>query len=160
MINISMRNIELYWRNLSLNMIQAFQGIFLATTAWDFFLTVIIDSHRSLVLANFAGLASALIIIPWIAGIFVLLIVFLSFLMRRDSLDTKIMKHRVSLEYSIFVVIYSVLAVLAIINPVISWPVVLNYLVNVVWAALLIYFRTKVINGFAGKIDSADVVER
>lgn len=123
-------------------MTQVFQGLFLATTTWDFFLTVVVNSHRSLVFSGLASGTAMFIIIPWILGIFVLALVILSFLSRKDIPK---LTRRVNYEYGLFILIYGALAILAITNPVIMWPVVMNYIVNIIWAGALIYFRSVII---------------
>lgn len=138
-----MSDIDNFWKICVLNMIQIFQGLFLATTTWDFFLTIIVKSHRSLVFSVMAPGTAMFIIVPWILGIFILSIIILSFFSRGGM--PKLTK-RVNYEYGLFIFIYGALAILAIFNPIVMWPVVMNYIVNIIWAGILIYIRSIVIN--------------
>jgi hypothetical protein len=52
----------------------------------------------------------------------------------------------ISLSTTIF--LYIGLIILAILNPLVAWPLIMNYSMNIAWAVALIYFRYKFTKGF------------
>lgn len=136
-----------YWKSLSLNLLFAFQVLFLATATWDFFLTAVIsNSHRALVFSQLGAISTGLIVVPWLASLFVLSIMLIVFLINKEK-NQPILTTRVHYEYGVFSIIYLVLAISATTNPLVGWPVVLNYIVNFFWSIILIYFRIKTKEG-------------
>jgi hypothetical protein len=132
-----------YWKNLSLNMLCLFQGLFLASTTWDFFLTVVVHSHRALVFAGLSTGTAAFIILPWITGIFIMAAMLVAFMISKEK---SVMSTRINFEYGGMICVYLVLFFMAMFNPVVAWPIVMNYLVNAVWAASLIYYKIAIRN--------------
>ena len=137
-----------YWKNLSLNMLCIFQGAFLATTTWDFFLTVVVHSHRSLVFAGLSAGTATFIILPWIVGIFIMAAMLVAYMISKEK---SALSKRINFEYSGIVCVYVVLFFMALFNPLVSWPVAMNYLVNIVWAISLMYFRIAIRKGISKK---------
>jgi hypothetical protein len=128
-----------YWKDLSLNMFLASQGLFICTTVWDFFMTVIIpNSVRSHIFSGISTTLSMILIVSWLLGIFILTGILFTFLLRDEY---KPMPVTINIEYSGIILLYSVLGIISLFNPIIVWPVILNYVVNILWAFTLIYFR-------------------
>jgi len=139
-----MSNPVSYWKNIALNMLVAFQGLFIASTTWDFFLTVVVkESHRALVFSTLAPAAATFIIVPWILGILFLAAMLAIYSFNKDS----IIASRIHYEYSGMTVLYMFLFVLGCLSASISWPLLLNYAVNCVWAISLVYFRIVIQKG-------------
>jgi hypothetical protein len=130
-----------YWKRVAFNMLFTCQALFLGTTAWDFFLTVIVQSHRSLVFTGIGASLSTFIILPWIIGIFVLMFMLLLYMANEDK---QLMITRWNFDYIGMIILYVIMFVLALTNPVVAWPILLNYLINIAWAGSLIYFRLAV----------------
>lgn len=134
----------LYWKALAFNCSVVSQFLFLATMCWDFFLTVLVeDSHRSLIFAIFP-FSSAVIVIPWIIGIFLLLGCLIIFIEKQHGEWEGIPAR---FGFKITAIVYFVLFILAVFNPVISTPLAINYLVNIGWVISLMYTRRKIISG-------------
>jgi hypothetical protein len=130
-----------YWKTLALNMLFAFQGLFIISTAVDFFLTVLSNSARSQVLTELSPLASMIIILPWIAGIFILALMLIIFIANTSN---KPWIPGVDIEYSGMLLLYLALFFIAIFNPLVIWPVVVNYLAHIIWVCAIMYFRIAV----------------
>ena len=129
-------------------MLCIFQGLFLASTTWDFFLTVVVQSHRALVFAGLSAGTSAFIILPWIVGIFIVAAMLVFFMISKEK---AVLSTRINFEYIGMALVYAALFFIAIFNPMVAWPVVVNYIVNVVWAVSLVYFRTAIRQGMKKK---------
>ena len=132
-----------YWRTLALNMLFAFQGLFIASSAVDFFLTVLINSNRSQIFSGLPVVAS-MVIAPWIIGLFISSIMLIMFIHNKDS-KTNI--NGLHMEYGFMILLYASLFVLSLFNPLIAWPVMANYLIHLGWACSIIYFRNAVSYG-------------
>lgn len=139
-----MNNSSVYWKTLTLNMMFVFQTLFLATTTWDFFLTISTASARAIVFNDISTLYTALILAPWVVGIFALAILLIFF---SATIETPPKSIPLNYEYIGFVVLYLVLSVLAITNPAVSPFVAMNYVVNACWALALIYYRYLIKDG-------------
>jgi hypothetical protein len=125
-------------------MLFAFQFLFLVNVSWDFFLTVLVNtSEGALVIAGLPGAAIILLTLSWIIVTFVLAIKLLSYLKKRETNDNPLI-FWVHFGYVFLMILYVILMILAILNPLVPWPVVIQYLVNVLWAATLVYFRHRV----------------
>lgn len=125
-------------------MMFVFQTLFLATTTWDFFLTISTASARAIVFNDISTLYTALILAPWVVGIFALAILLIFF---SATIETPPKSISLNYEYFGFVVLYVVLAGLAITNPAVSPFVAMNYVVNACWALALIYYRYLIKDG-------------
>lgn len=130
-----------YWKNLALNMLIAFQSLFIGSTATDFFLTVLVDTNRSQVLFGFSSLATVAIILPWILGIFMLSIMLGVVITSENSIPWI---PGIDIEYIGMLLLYLVLFLIAIFNPLIAWPIIMNYLVHAAWVCVIIYFRVAI----------------
>lgn len=132
-------------KEVAYNLLIALQALFLATTVWDFFLTVLVpNSHRALVFSGLGSIATVyFIIIPWAICILWALITFVIFLCNTDHNPIRGMTHY---KYAILGLIYVCFTVLAILNPAVMWPIVLNYIINVVWVGLILYYRVVIGN--------------
>lgn len=122
-----------------MNMLFVYQALFVGTTAWDFFLTVVVGgSIRSQIFSILPATTSFLIIVPWLIGIFLLALMLLIYLNNKDYSPPT---YKVNFEYIGMMIIYVVLFLLSIFTPSIPWILVFNYLVNIVWIWSLIRFR-------------------
>lgn len=124
-------------------MLFTFQALFLGTTIWDFFLTVIITtSARS---EMFVALipASVFIIVPWIVLIFILTIFLFRALLTRDT-DRSLLAP-IHLGYGLLCVLYLIFFAVAVVSPLIAWPLVMNYFINAVWAGSIVFFRIRIL---------------
>jgi hypothetical protein len=121
------------------------QALFLATIVWDFFLTVLVPtSHRALVLSGLGSVATVyFVIVPWAICILVSLITFIIFLCNTDHNPIRGVSHY---KYAILGIIYMCFTALAILNPAVTWPIVLSYIINVVWAGTILYYRVVIGN--------------
>lgn len=144
-----------YWRAMALNLLFALQALFIGTTSWDFYLTLISQSARSHIFASLPIDIVGFIIFPWIIGIFILSITLVVFMFNKEYRFTA---EWINFEYIGMLVLYSVLFVLSIFTPIIPVPIVLNYLVNIVWLWILICIRRSVRRNLIAEID-ADVAK-
>lgn len=134
-----------YWREKCLTALFMLQALFLGTSLWDFFLTVIITaSKRSEIFTVLATGFSGIILIPWIVTTIILLIFLFSVLSKRPS--RKLLLTPIHFGYGAMFLVYLSLMILALLNPVITWPLVANYFINASWAAAIIFLRVKVQN--------------
>jgi hypothetical protein len=135
---------EYNWKNLALLMLTAIRVVFLATVTWDFFLTLITKaSQRSLALTGVGAVYAPFIIIPWAAAIFILA----ALLFDRAFRDWASITKYGYIIYVFFIILYLSLAILAYINPLVSWPLIFNFVVNAIWSGVIMYFRCMVSNG-------------
>jgi hypothetical protein len=133
-----------FWRHAALDMLFVFQFLFLLNVSWDFFLTVLLNtSQGALVIAGLPTLAVTLLSLSWIIVVFVLAVKLLSYLKKRETDDNPLV-FWVHFGYIFLMILYVVLMILAILNPVVAWPIIVQYLVNILWAATLIYFRHRI----------------
>ena len=133
----------MYWKKLAINMHLVSQFLFVLSTIWDFFLTTIVHSARTGIFDIIPGLA-IFVIGPWIIIIFILsLLLLIASIVTEDRLVVRHDKY----GYAMMIIIYAILLSLALINPLISWPLTLNYLVNVFWAASLVCFKSAIVKG-------------
>lgn len=126
-----------YWKRVAFNMLFTYQALFLGTTSWDFFLTVIVQSHRSLIFSSL-GAASMFLIFPWIIGLFVLTFMLLIYMVDEEK---QLMVTKWNFDYIGMIILYIIMFLLALFNPIVAWPIMLNYLINIAWAGSLLYFR-------------------
>ena len=134
-----------YWKTLALNMLTASQSLFVVNTVWDFFMTVVVpNSVRSHIFANISATASIFIILPWLIGIFALTILLFGSLVNGEN---ELIKHKINIEYGAIMIVYIALFIVSCFNPVMVWPIMLNYVVNIVWACTLICFRRAIQDG-------------
>jgi hypothetical protein len=149
-----MKQLLIQSREVAYNLLIALQALFLATVTWDFFLTVLVpNSHRALV---FSGLGSAatvyFVIVPWAICILWALISFIAFLCNTDHNPVRGMTHY---KYATLGLIYLCFTVLAILNPAVMWPIVLNYIITVTWAGIILYYRVVIGNLYKDTDDTA-----
>ena len=88
------------------------------------------------------------VIMPWIIGIFILMIMLIVFMMSENHRSTI----RVDFEHIGMMIVYFVLFLLAVFNPIISWTIALNYLVNIAWSASIIYFKAMFIHHYSTEV--------
>ena len=120
-------------------MLFAFQALFVGTTAWDFFLTVIVqESVRSHIFLMLPAGLSIFIIAPWLIGLFILTGSLIVFAFHKDFGPPM---GKINFEYGGIMIVYVILFILSVFNPAVSWPFMLNYLINIIWAWSLICFR-------------------
>lgn len=130
------------WKTYSYRALLTLQILFVSTITWDFFLTVLVKaSHRANVLLGASSAIAPIIIFFWI-----LAIVGLSILAFNSSKEDMEDAGSIHTRYEYFflalaAILYILLAWLAIANPLVLWPIVINYLVNIGWVSLLVYFR-------------------
>lgn len=140
-----MNNASAYWKNLVLNMMFVFQTLFLASTTWDFFLTVSASSARSLVFSALDPLYTSIILVAWLVGIFTLAVFLIVF---STQIETKMPRTiPFNYEYGGFILLYIVLTGIALSNPAVSTFVAMNYVVNASWCIALIYYRNLIKHG-------------
>jgi uncharacterized membrane protein len=105
----------------------------------------------------FSGLGSVatvyFLIVPWALCILVSLITFIVFLCNTDHNPIRSRSHY---KYAILGLIYLCFTVLAILNPAVMWPIVFNYIVDVVWVGVILYYRVVIGNLYK---DIPDTVE-
>ena len=120
-------------------MLFTYQVLFIGTTAWDFFMTVVVsNSLRSLIFSELPSGMSVFIIAPWLLGLFILTATILAFIFKNEF-GPPITP--INFEYGGIMIVYIILFILSLFNPAVSWPLVVNYLINIVWAGTLICFR-------------------
>lgn len=129
------------WRELAYKMLIMLRVLFTITLSWDFFLTVGFQtSQRALVFSGVGALFSPYLIILWL-----LCIVGMTFILIYGTYGKKECQEKISkLAYLLMAggfVLYGSLVILAIMNPIVAWPVILNYIVNLGWVMSLVYFR-------------------
>lgn len=132
----------MFWKKLAINMHLVSQFLFVLSTIWDFFLTVIIHSVRSGIFDMVPSWA-IFIIGPWIIMIFILSFLLIVSIVTEDR---PVVKHD-TYGYVVMIIIYAILFLLSLFNPLISWPLLLNYLVSILWATSLAYFKLAIIKG-------------
>ena len=54
--------------------------------------------------------------------------------------DCNVIYERSVLKYGSIAVLYSIMLVLSIISPLVIWPVLVSYSINIIWALTLVYF--------------------
>ena len=122
------------------DMLISMQLLLLATTFWDFWITLFI--HSSLRAMVFSGLGTvstvAFITVPWAICIILLSLTFIAFLIRPEHCTIQVSTHYM---YGFLCVMYSAFTILAITNPLVMWPIALSYAVNAIWAGVVLYFR-------------------
>lgn len=125
-------------------MFLAFQALYICTTVWDFFLTVAIpNSNRSQIFSALSPTLSVTIILCWLASILILTVILFSYLLKDEYTPVT---PTVNIEYSIIIVLYACILIITLFNPIILWPLVLNYIVNIIWGITLICFRKAIQN--------------
>ena len=130
------------WKELATSQLNALRILFLMTVSWDFFLTMTAKaSQRALVLTGVGAQYTPFIVIPWALCI-LLLAILVYFQLRR--IDQSIVTQYGYYIFFAFIGLYLILMLVALINPLILWPLLVNYAVNIVWALTIIYFRYKV----------------
>lgn len=130
------------WKELATSQLNALRILFLMTVSWDFFLTIISKaSQRALLLTGVGAQYTPIVVIPWAACI-LLLAILLYFQLKKD--DQSVVTQYGYYVYFAFIGLYVILSCIALINPLISWPLMLNYIVNILWASTIVYFRFKV----------------
>lgn len=133
---------DLTWKKLATSQLTALRILFLLTVSWDFFLTIIAKAaQRALVLTGVGTTYTPFIIFPWAITLFALALLILLHLKKDDQAAITTYGYFV---YISFIIIYAMLAIIAFINPLVAWPLIINYLVNIVWAISIMYFRSKV----------------
>ena len=130
------------YKELAYKMLIMLRTLFVVTMTWDFFLTVgFYGSQRALILTG----ALVAPYIPIIIGVWALLIVGMIFILIYGTYGSKECEGKITtLAYILLsscFVLYSILLILALLNPVITWPVILTYIINIGWIMSLIYFR-------------------
>lgn len=130
------------WKAYSYRVLMTLQVLFVATLTWDFFLTVLVKtSHRASVILGTTSAIAPIIIFFWILVIIGLLVLaFCSSKADAGIASSKFIRY----EYLFLVmsmILYVALIILALINPLVLWPILINYAVNIIWVCLLIYFR-------------------
>lgn len=134
-------NNVLSWKDLATSLFTALRVFFLVTSTWDFFLTIVAKaSQRALVLTGIGASYTPYIVMPWACSIILLAFLLLDHLRKKDQ---SIVTRYGVYVYVAFIAIYISLAILAVINPLVSWPLVLNFLANAGWAVAIMYFRFK-----------------
>lgn len=130
---------EYTWKQLAESLLNGLRILFLMTVSWDFFLTLVSKaSQRALVLTGVGSGYTPIIFVPWAFCLFVLALFVLQHLTRKNQSSP--LKHGQFIYYA-FIGLYLILSCIAFMNPLISWPLIINYLVNIVWAGTIIYFR-------------------
>lgn len=133
-----------YWKAKCLNALFTLQALFLGTAIWDFFLTVIVDtSQRSEIFSVLEPGLSGLILIPWLGSIIVLAL-FLFRVLTKDVSKKPLLKS-LHIGYFIMFLVYLALMILSLLDPIIIWPLVMNYFINGAWAIAIIYFRVQIL---------------
>src|ERR1017187_10544158 len=100
-----------FWKTLSLNMLFANQALFIASTAWDFFLTVVVsNSARSMIFSALPFGISVFIIVPWLVGIFILTGSLIIFALHKDYGPPV---YKINFEYGGIMILYIVLFLLS-----------------------------------------------
>lgn len=128
-----------YWKHLSIHALLWCHSVFLATVVWDFFLTVILaDPTRTLVFIGLTPVISTTIVSLWLVGIFASMFTLIFLL---NYLEEKRYIFVVYLSYITIIIAYTLLSIIAFINPLLCWPVLMNYGVNILAGCCLIYFR-------------------
>lgn len=129
------------WRELAFKMLVILRTLFVVTISWDFFLTIGFQTaQRALVFTGIGSMFAPYLIALWLFTIVGLVFVLIYGTYGKKECEEKIGKLAYILLASSFL-LYGSLLVLSIIIPVVAWPVVLNYLINLSWVISLIYFR-------------------
>lgn len=132
------------WKKFALEILVVFRSLFTITLIWDFFLTVgFPSSQRALVLTGIGAAFAPYIIFFWI-----LCIIGITFTLIYTTYGTPDCENKITKIAYMFLTgtffLYGLLIVLAILNPVMAWPVILSYVANIGWIMGLIYFRREV----------------
>lgn len=134
------------WKGFSRKLIMTMRTLFVATITWDFFLTVVIKtSQRAHVLMGPGAVFAPFLIIIWAVVIMGLCYILLD-VVRIQSPAIEAENRRKYTAYGLLlltIILYISLTILAIMNPVVMWPVVVNFAVNLGWGVALFYFRNK-----------------
>lgn len=146
-----MNNTESEWKHISLYSLTVSQVLFTATTAWDFFLSVIvIESYRYALFASLPSALAATIVVPWLIGIFFLLAVVVVFAVKGNH---SLVPYPIEYGYGLIAAIYFLLILVTIVMTS-SWPLMLNYIVNFVWAASIVKERRRMVYLIEKELDS------
>ena len=129
----------LYWKTMVLKLLFMMQCLFLVNITWDFFLTTVAVSNRGHILTTLSTTATTMVVVPWIQAIIFLSIMMLLFIC--STRLPKIMGVLLNIEYAIVIMVYVILLILSITNPLIHWAVFVNYAANIVWAVSILFFR-------------------
>ena|ERR1700756_3526715 len=129
------------WKELATSQLTALRILFLMTVTWDFFLTIVSRaSQRAMVLTGVGAQYTPIIVIPWAICILILAVLIFAHLKKDDQ---SIITKYGYFVYFAFVGLYLILSCIAFINPLIAWPLMINYAVNIGWALVIVYFRYK-----------------
>lgn len=131
----------MYWKKIAINMYIALYTLFVGTVAWDFYLTLVTTSLRSTTLHILPSGISAFIIFSWLGAVLILSFMLMFFIFTKDQYA---IPPYITFPYVLIMCVYGALFVLAILTPAIPIPLAVNYLVNAVWAAILIYFTHEI----------------
>lgn len=125
---------------MAYDLLVTMQALFLATTIWDFFLTVLVQSsQRALVFSGLGNVATVwFVIAPWAVCIALLVITFIIFLIYHDH---RPIQTHIHYYYGFLGLMYIAFAILAFSNPLVMWPVIMSYIVNVIWVGFILYYR-------------------
>jgi len=135
---MSMKNLLINWKKLSLNMFLTYQILFVFTVIWDFFVTVAVpNTVRAHIFSSLPLITSVAIIVPWLLWIFIIAGIICLCIMKDDC---NVIYERSVLKYGSIAVLYSIMLVLSIISPLVIWPVLVSYSINIIWALTLVYF--------------------
>ena len=133
-----------YWRTKALHVLFTLQALFLATSIWDFFFTILLQGSPRSEMLILLGSASSFILIPWVIATIVLAL-FLFRVLTREPGNMKLIKP-VHVGYVVMSLVYLALMVVAFLNPAVAWPLVLNYFVNASWAMSIAILRIKILH--------------
>jgi hypothetical protein len=134
-------NTLIAWKELAYKMLIMLRVLLVATLSWDFFLTFGFQaSQRALLLSGIGSVFTPYVIALWILTIIGMTFILVYGTYGKKECEEKISKIAYLLMASGFV-LYGSLIILSLLNPIVAWPVILNYMVNLVWIMSLIYFK-------------------
>lgn len=120
------------------------RALFIATITWDFFLTVVIKtSQRAHILMGPGAVFAPFVTILWIAIIIGCFCLMIGPIFKSPVDVTPVRKFTIYSVLISVIFLYGGLTILAFINPLVLWPVVVNFMVDMTWAFALLYFGPK-----------------
>ena len=138
----------IYWRSLAGQLLVYLRFLFILNLASDFFLTLLYGgSHSALVLTGYGAEFHPFAIIILMVLIVGFSIAFTGTL-SKGKLDHNIFSKLAQCMLVLSIAFYSVMLVLSFMTSIVLWPVVMVYIMNITWAAGLIYFRRQFQKGW------------
>ncbi len=149
------------WETTAQRLLLALRILFVTQLTWEFFLTIVFKtSVRSHVLMGAIAPFAPFIVVIWL-----IVIVGLTALVSEGVYRTTAIEPTLKRQYIAYTLIgvttllYTVLTILAIVNPLTAWPVALSFGMDIMWSVAMFYFRYKFQRIYNKKADMVELVD-